>query len=271
MGTRISTYSQIYGTTLKQPCIVATTQNETLSGLTTIDGVVLSNFDRVLVWQQSTGQENGIYIVTGETWYRATDMSTSSDMFTGVEVYVTSGNTYASKTFTLATSNPITADTTPLTFEITSNVNFVENYGPNRVLISDGTIEGIVAQSGLTYDGTLTLYGDSRNYGNQYIESASGSSITTGTTIVETIPCVSGSSAHFDYFIKGDSNQIRSGFVLAAWNCSGTTYTETSTPDLNGSTNGISFNVDVSSNLVRLNAVVTLGTWDVKVGSRIIF
>ena len=484
MSTRISTYSQIYGTTIKQPCLVATTQNESLSGLTTIDGISLSNFDRVLVWKQTSGEENGIYIVTGETWYRATDMSESRDMFTGVEVYVTSGDTYAEKTFTLVTSNPITANTTPLVFELTSNVNYVENYGVGRVLLSDGTIEGIVAQSGLTYDfdtqtlsvsgkvqfdlastatdsvgglryddgdgglvvgmkggnvnlqigqenvvlvynaenttlndgevvyvwsnqgnrpsvkralatsdqysvtvlgvvtepiasgsegfvttfgmvnglntlgftggtplwlsstvpggltevkpiapnhtvliayvvrvsatvgsifvhtsngweleelhnvritgvtdgdilvynsqlgiwvnsktipGDLVVSGDVITYGNQYIESASGSSLTTGTNIVETISCVSGSSAHFDYFVRGSSNQIRSGVILAAWNCTGATYTETSTPDLNGSTEGISFSVDVSSNLVRLNAVVTSGTWIVKVGSRIIF
>jgi hypothetical protein len=122
-----------------------------------------------------------------------------------------------------------------------------------------------------TVPGDLIVSGDVVTYGNQYIESASGSSISTGTTIVETIPCVSGSSAHFDYFVKGSSNEIRSGVILAAWNCSGATYTETSTPDLNGSTEGISFSVDVSSNLVRLNAVVTSGTWTVKVASRIIF
>lgn len=266
MSTRISTYSQIYGTTLKQPCLVATTQNESLSGLTTIDGISLSNFNRVLVWKQTSGEENGIYIVTGETWYRATDMSESRDMFTGVEVYVTSGNTYAEKTFTLVTSNPITANTTPLTFELTSNVNYVENYGVGRVLISDGTIEGIVAQSGLTYiDGALNLYG------SEFIESASGNSITTGTTTIQSFSCTTGSSAHFDYFVKGLSNQIRSGVVLAAWNCSGATYTETSTPDLSGSTSGINFIVDVLSNNVRLNAEVTDGTWTIKVGSRIIF
>jgi len=274
MSTRISTYSQIYGTTLKQPCIAATTGDISLSGLTTVDGISLSSFDRVLVWQQTLGEENGIYIVTGGTWYRATDMSASQDMFTGVEVYVNSGNTYSQKTFTLTTNNPISAGTTPLTFELTSNVNYVQNYGVGRVLISDGSVEGIVAQSGLTYDFDAQIFsisGDTKINGDLLIESASASSLTTGTHILESIPCISGSSANFEYFVKGSSNQIRSGNVMTAWNCTGATYTEVSTPDLNGSTEDISFSVDTNSNNIRLNAIITSGSWEVKVGTRIIF
>jgi hypothetical protein len=137
-----------------------------------------------------------------------------------------------------------------------------------RILTSDGTTDGAIAESGFTYDSgskSLTIFG------TQFIDSASGNSITTGTTILQTISCTSGSSAQFDYFVNGSSNQIRSGFVLAAWNCTSATYTETSTQDLNGSTEGISFQVDVVSNNVRLKVIVTDGSWEVKVGSRIIF
>jgi hypothetical protein len=59
--------------------------------------------------------------------------------------------------------------------------------------------------------------------------------------------------------------------VLAAWNCTGATYTEVSTPDLNGSTADVEFSVDTNSNNVRLNAIISGGTWEIKVGSRIIF
>jgi hypothetical protein len=107
--------------------------------------------------------------------------------------------------------------------------------------------------------------------GNVFVDSASGSSLTTGTTVISSIPCVSGSSANFDYFVQGVSNEIRTGVVLAAWNCTGTTYTEYSTPDLNGSTESISFQVDANSNNIRLKAVVTSGTWLVKVATKITF
>jgi len=58
---------------------------------------------------------------------------------------------------------------------------------------------------------------------------------------------------------------------MAVWDGSGAAFTDTSTTDLNGSTEGIAFTVTVSGGNVRLNAVVGAGTWTVKVGTRIIF
>jgi hypothetical protein len=58
---------------------------------------------------------------------------------------------------------------------------------------------------------------------------------------------------------------------MTVWNGSAAAFTDTSTTDLNGSTEGISFTVTVSGGNVRLNAVVTVGVWTVKVGTRIIF
>ena len=64
---------------------------------------------------------------------------------------------------------------------------------------------------------------------------------------------------------------MRAGTVMAVWDTSGASFTDFSTTDLNGSTTGISFSVDVNSGNVRLRAVITTGTWSIKVGSRIIF
>ncbi len=52
----------------------ATTANITLSGTQTVDGVSLSVADRVLVKNQSTGANNGIYAVASGSWTRVTDM-----------------------------------------------------------------------------------------------------------------------------------------------------------------------------------------------------
>ena len=54
------------GVMVKNPVRVATTTNITLSGTQTIDGVALSAGNRVLVKDQSTGQNNGIYAVAVE-------------------------------------------------------------------------------------------------------------------------------------------------------------------------------------------------------------
>jgi hypothetical protein len=58
---------------------------------------------------------------------------------------------------------------------------------------------------------------------------------------------------------------------MAVWNSSAAAFTDTSTPDLVASTEGISFLVDVNSGQVRLRAVITLGPWDVFAGARVIF
>jgi hypothetical protein len=63
----------------KASCKVATTANITLSGTQTIDGISVSADDRVLVKNQSTASENGIYICAAGSWSRSSDMATGSD------------------------------------------------------------------------------------------------------------------------------------------------------------------------------------------------
>jgi hypothetical protein len=55
------------------------------------------------------------------------------------------------------------------------------------------------------------------------------------------------------------------------WNSTAAQFTDTSTTDLGPSTEGISFQVTSSGGTVRLNAIVTTGTWNIKVGTRVIF
>lgn len=55
---------------------VATTANITLSGTQTIDGVSAGVGDRVLVKNQSTASQNGIYVVASGSWTRAVDCAT---------------------------------------------------------------------------------------------------------------------------------------------------------------------------------------------------
>jgi len=62
--------------------------NITLSAPQTIDGVALIAGDRVLVIGQTTGSENGIYVVAASAWSRSNDMATGADAsgaFTFVE------------------------------------------------------------------------------------------------------------------------------------------------------------------------------------------
>jgi hypothetical protein len=68
------------GLSWKQEVACATTANITLSGLQTIDTYTVVVGDRVLVKNQSTASQNGIYIVASGAWTRATDCDSTSEM-----------------------------------------------------------------------------------------------------------------------------------------------------------------------------------------------
>jgi hypothetical protein len=105
-----------YSSISKTPVRVATTANITLSGAQTIDGVAVVAGDRVLVKNQTTGANNGIYVVAAGSWTRATDLDSSAETVTGVSAYVISGTTNGGKSFVLTTTGAITLGTTALTF-----------------------------------------------------------------------------------------------------------------------------------------------------------
>ena len=104
---------------IKDSVRVATTANITIaSDLNvgdTIDGVTLADGDRVLVKDQSTGSENGIY-TAGTTPARATDANTSAEVTSGMFCFVEEGTVNGDNGFVLTTNDTITLDTTALTF-----------------------------------------------------------------------------------------------------------------------------------------------------------
>ena len=104
---------------IKDSVRVATTANITIaSDLNvgdTIDGVTLADGDRVLVKDQSTASENGIYIA-GSSPVRAADANTSAEVTSGMFCFVEEGTVGGDNGFVLTTNDTITLDTTDLTF-----------------------------------------------------------------------------------------------------------------------------------------------------------
>jgi hypothetical protein len=64
----------------KAACQVATTVNISLTGLQTIDGFTTVAGDRVLVKNQTSSAENGIYVASASAWTRATDLDVWSEV-----------------------------------------------------------------------------------------------------------------------------------------------------------------------------------------------
>lgn len=97
----------------------ATTANITLSGSQTIDGVTLTNGDRVLVKDQTAGAENGIYIYnSGGAWSRSTDFdqATPEEISQGSQIFVQEGTINAKTGWSLSSPEPYVIGTTALVF-----------------------------------------------------------------------------------------------------------------------------------------------------------
>jgi hypothetical protein len=101
------------GLSWKQEARAATTANITLSGAQTIDGVSVIAGDRVLVKNQSTQSQNGIYVAAAGAWSRALDMDTAVE-FLGAAVFVGEGTINGDTAWTQITDAPITVGTTAI-------------------------------------------------------------------------------------------------------------------------------------------------------------
>lgn len=93
----------------------ATTANITLSGEQTIDGVTTSA-SRILVKNQSTASQNGIYVTAAGSWTRATDADATAEVSSGMAVFVEEGTTLGATGWILTTTGTITIGSTSLTF-----------------------------------------------------------------------------------------------------------------------------------------------------------
>ena len=140
-----------------------------------IDGVTLAEGDRVLLKNQSTASENGIYVVVASgagAASRAPDADTSAKVTTGMFTFVSEGTANGDNGFVLTTDDAITLGTTGLTF--------VQFSGAGQVIAGAG-----LTKNGNTLDvvGTadrITVNAESVDIASTY---AGQSSITTLGTI----------------------------------------------------------------------------------------
>ena len=103
------------GLSVKASVAVATTANITLSGLQTIDGYTTLAGDRVLVKNQSTAANNGIYIAASGAWTRSVDMSTWAETM-GAFTFVENGTAQADTGWVSTTTAGGTLGTTAINF-----------------------------------------------------------------------------------------------------------------------------------------------------------
>lgn len=112
--------------------------------LPNVGGTALAAGDRVLVKNEAAAEKNGIYKVTqtgsASTPFvltRDTDADSSAEVTHGMGVSITGGS-LANQTWVLSTAPPITLDTTPLTFVVSSTPTFLG--GAKQMLAGVGSL-----------------------------------------------------------------------------------------------------------------------------------
>ena len=148
---------------IKDSVRVASTANITIaSALTngsTIDGVVVATGNRVLLKNQTTASQNGIYVVVASgAASRSTDADTSAKVTTGMYVFVSEGTVSADMGYVLTTNDAITLGTTALSFtqfsgagQITAGSGIIKN---GNELSVDATVFATVVSP--AFSGTVT-------------------------------------------------------------------------------------------------------------------
>lgn len=194
------------GGAIKTPVRAATTANiASLAGgaPNTLDGVTLAANDRILVKDQTTGSQNGLYVVTtlgtgaNGTWTRATDADGAGEIIAGMLVVVAEGTVNADTEWELTTNAPITIGTTSLAFQrFVSTADFGSSLSasgyqklPSGLIIQWGSVTATYAGTAVTFpvafptacravttgvDGTTNASGENAN---PYNITASGFSI----------------------------------------------------------------------------------------------
>lgn len=135
------------GLDVKESVRAASTANLTLSGTQTVDGVVLSVGNRILVKDQTSGTQNGIYIVAASGWARSSDFADGSDE-AGAFCFVEEGTLHADNGF-VCTNNSGSAVVG------TDALNFTQFSGAGQIdagagMVKSGNTLNIGQGSGIT-------------------------------------------------------------------------------------------------------------------------
>jgi hypothetical protein len=165
----------------KRSVRVATTANITLSGTQTIDGVAVVAGDRILVKNQATASQNGIYVVAAGAWSRSLDADSASEL-AGALVNVDSGTTNAGKLFDTDFKSTDTIGTTAVPWYQLVDTSTIGT----TVQAWDQDLDAIAALSGTT--GLLR-----KTAANTWSLDTTAYSTTTGTVtgVTGTAPIVS--------------------------------------------------------------------------------
>ncbi len=158
------------GIDAKASVVVATTANITLSGTQTIDGVAVSVGDRVLVKDQSTASQNGIYLCASSTWTRTTDADSWTELVAAF-AFVEKGTTNADSGWVCTVDAGGTLGST--------SVTFAQFSGAGQITAGDGlTKSGNTLNVGTASSGRIVVNSDNIDLATSGISAGTYQSVT---------------------------------------------------------------------------------------------
>ena len=127
------------GLDIKDSVKVATTANGTLSSAfannSTVDGVTLATGDRILIKDQSTGSENGIYTVNASgAPTRATDFDANTEVTGGAFVFVEQGTANGDNGYVVTNNGTVNVGS--------DAIAFTQFSGAGQITAGDGLTKG---------------------------------------------------------------------------------------------------------------------------------
>lgn len=159
---KIDVDNSIAGIDSKEAVRVASTANIDLTtgGLLTIDGVTVADGDRVLVKDQTTASENGIYDASTGAWSRSSDFdgTPTSEVRGGALTYVTEGTANSDTSFRLSGTGELVVDTDALNWVVYSRAEATSaGDGLSKTGLTFAVVSSDLAGSGLEDDGSNNL------------------------------------------------------------------------------------------------------------------
>jgi hypothetical protein len=136
------------GLEVKASVRVASTANvASITGLLVVDGVTTVAGDRVLLKNQTTASQNGIYVAAAAAWARSADADAAGELTGGTFVFVEEGSTQSDTGWVITTNGAITPGTTA---HVWTQFSGAGAYVAGAGLTQSGTTFDVGAGTGIT-------------------------------------------------------------------------------------------------------------------------
>ena len=226
------------GLDVKPSCRVASTGvSITISapGAGVIDGISMVAGDRVLLKDQSTASQNGIWVWNGAAvpMTRPSDADTSAEVTAGMFTFIETGTANADSGWILTTENPITLDTTPLAFAQFSGAGSIT---AGAGLTKSGSTLDVGAGAGITVNAD-TIQVANNGITNAMI--ADGAVNLATADVTGTLPLANGGTGQTAQKAARETGLAAAGYYSSATHGAGTSIAITQATHLLRATRGL--------------------------------